>query len=39
MMMAHRNHHLLSITKLAAVFETFDTEQTAIESYAAAARV
>jgi anti-sigma B factor antagonist len=34
-----RNHDLLSITKLVAVFETFDTEQTAIESYGAAARV
>ena len=34
-----RNHDLLSITKLAAVFETFDTEQTAIESYPAAVRV
>jgi anti-sigma B factor antagonist len=34
-----RNHDLLSITKLVAVFETFDTEQAAIESYAAAARV
>ena len=32
-----RNHDLLSITKLVAVFETFDTEQTAIESYPAAA--
>jgi anti-sigma B factor antagonist len=28
-----RNHDLLSITKLVAVFETFDTEQDAIESY------
>ena len=34
-----RNHDLLSITKLVSVFETFDTEQAAIESYAAAARV
>ena len=34
-----RNHDLLSITKLVAVFDTFDTEQTAIESYSAAARV
>ena len=33
------NHDLLSITKLVAVFETFDTEQTALESYSAAARV
>jgi len=34
-----RNHDLLSITKLAAVFETFDTEHTAVESYPAAARL
>ena len=34
-----RNHDLLSITKLVAVFETFDTEQTAIESYPAPLRV
>jgi anti-sigma B factor antagonist len=34
-----RNHDLLSITKLVAVFETYDTEQTAIESYPAAVRV
>ena len=34
-----RNHDLLSITKLVTVFETFETEQTAIQSYAAAARV
>ena len=34
-----RNHDLLSITKLVAVFETFDTEPTALESYSAAARV
>lgn len=34
-----RNYDLLSITKLVAVFETFDTEQTAIQSYPAAARV
>ena len=34
-----RNHDLLSITKLVAVFETFDTEQSAIESYPAALRV
>ena len=33
-----RNHDLLSITKLVAVFETFDTEQAAIESYQAAAQ-
>ena len=30
-----RNHDLLSITKLVAVFDTFDTEQEAIESHAA----
>jgi anti-sigma B factor antagonist len=30
-----RNHDLLSITKLVAIFETFDTEQEAIASYAA----
>jgi anti-sigma B factor antagonist len=29
-----RNHDLLSITKLLSVFETFDTEQEAIASYA-----
>src|SRR5215213_5248008 len=29
-----RNHDLLSITKLVSVFETFDSEQAAIESYA-----
>jgi anti-sigma B factor antagonist len=34
-----RNHDLLTISKLVAVFETFDTEQTAIESYPAAARL
>ena len=28
-----RNHDLLSITKLVAVFDTFDSEQDAIESY------
>lgn len=28
-----RNHDLLSITKLVAVFDTFDTEQEAIASY------
>jgi anti-sigma B factor antagonist len=28
-----RNHDLLSITKLVAVFETFDTERAALESY------
>jgi anti-sigma B factor antagonist len=30
-----RNHDLLSITKLVAVFETFDTEADAIASYSA----
>ena len=30
-----RNHDLLSITKLVAVFDTFDTEREAIESHAA----
>ena len=30
-----RNHDLLSITKLVSVFDTFDTEREAIESYAA----
>ena len=34
-----RNHDLLSITKLVAVFDTFDTERDAIESYPAATRV
>ena len=29
-----KNHDLLSITKLVSVFETFDTEREAIESYA-----
>ena len=29
-----RNHDLMSITKLVAVFETFDTEHDAIASYA-----
>ena len=28
-----RNHDLLSITKLVSVFDTFDTEQSAIASY------
>ena len=32
-----RNHDLLSITKLVSVFETFDTERDAIESYPATA--
>jgi anti-sigma B factor antagonist len=31
-----RNHDLLSITKLVAVFDTFDTEREAIASYPAA---
>jgi hypothetical protein len=31
-----RNHDLLSITKLVSVFDTFDTERDAIDSYAAA---
>jgi len=30
-----RSHDLLSITKLVSVFETFDTEREAIESYSA----
>ena len=30
-----RNHDLLSITKLVSVFDTFDSEKEAIESYAA----
>jgi anti-sigma B factor antagonist len=30
-----KNHDLLSITKLVAVFETFDSEQHALASYAA----
>ena len=30
-----RNHDLLSITKLVAVFDTFDNEREAIESYSA----
>lgn len=33
-----RNHDLLSITKLVAVFDTFDTEQEAIASYPATPR-
>ncbi len=32
-----RNHDLLSITKLVAVFDTFDSEREAIESYPAPA--
>ena len=34
-----KNYDLLSITKLVAVFETFDTEQEAVESYAASTPV
>jgi anti-sigma B factor antagonist len=34
-----KNHDLLSITKLVAVFDTFDTEREAIESYPATTRV
>ena len=34
-----KNHDLLSITKLVAVFETFDNEQQAIASYAATSPV
>ena len=30
-----RNHDLLTITKLVAVFDTYDTEREAIESYVA----
>ena len=30
-----RNHDLLSITKLVAVFDTFDSEQDALQSYPA----
>jgi anti-sigma B factor antagonist len=33
-----RNHDLLSITKLVAVFETFETEDAAVQSYPAAVR-
>lgn len=33
-----RNHDLLSITKLVAVFETFETEAAAVESYPATVR-
>jgi anti-sigma B factor antagonist len=33
-----RNNDLLAITKLVAVFETFETEETAVESYPATAR-
>ena len=31
-----KNYDLLSITKLVSVFETFDTEREAVESYSAA---
>lgn len=34
-----KNHDLLSITKLVSVFETFDSEPAAIESYPVATRV
>jgi len=34
-----KNHDLLSITKLVSVFETFDSEQEAIATYPAAAKV
>jgi anti-sigma B factor antagonist len=34
-----KNHDLLSITKLVSIFETFDSEPEAIESYPAATRV
>ena len=30
-----RNHDLLAITKLVSVFDTFDSEREAVESYAA----
>lgn len=33
-----RNHDLISITKLVSVFETYDTEREAIESYPATIR-
>ena len=32
------NHDLLSITKLVAVFETFDSEEAAVQSYSVAVR-
>jgi anti-sigma B factor antagonist len=32
-----KNHDLLSITKLVSVFDTFDTERDAVESYSATA--
>jgi anti-sigma B factor antagonist len=34
-----KNHDLLSITKLVSIFETFDSEPAAIESYPATTRV
>lgn len=34
-----RNHDLLSITKLVSIFETFDSEPAAIESYPVTTRV
>jgi anti-sigma B factor antagonist len=34
-----KNHDLLSITKLVSIFETFDSERAAIESYPEATRV
>jgi anti-sigma B factor antagonist len=34
-----KNHDLLSITKLVSVFETYDTERAAIESYGASTPV
>jgi len=33
-----KNHDLLSITKLVSVFETFETEQAAVQSYPDAVR-
>jgi len=33
-----RNHDLLSITRLVAVFETFESEEAAVQSYPAAVR-
>ncbi len=33
-----RNHDLLSITKLVSVFETFETEEAAVQTYPAAVR-
>jgi anti-sigma B factor antagonist len=34
-----RNHDLLSITKLVTIFDTFDSEPEAVESYGATTRV